>query len=93
MLAACERIDRHGYRVWNLGGDHPVTLSGLIDTVGAVVGRAPVIERAPMQPGDVERTWADLTRSRAELGYQPRTGLREGIERQYRWMLARAGGR
>lgn len=87
VLSACERIDAHGYRVWNLGGDHPVTLSELVETVASVVGRAPVIERAPAQPGDVERTWADLTRSRAELGYAPRTALREGVERQYRWML------
>ncbi len=90
VLAACERIDAHGYRVWNLGGDHPITLAELVDTVAAVVGRAPVIERLPMQPGDVQRTWADLTRSRAELGYRPATPIRDGIEAQYRWMRGQA---
>ena len=90
VLGACERIDAHGYRVWNLGGDHPVTLSELIDTVSSVVGRDPVIDRRPMQPGDVDRTWADLTRSRAELAYNPATTIREGIERQYRWMRRNA---
>ncbi|MCC5822826.1 MAG: GDP-mannose 4,6-dehydratase [Phycisphaerales bacterium] len=90
VLAACERIDEHGYRVWNLGGDHPITLSELIDTVSAVVGRAPVIDRRPMQPGDVDRTWADLTRSRAELAYNPKTAVREGIERQLQWMRQHA---
>ncbi len=86
VLAACERIDAHGYRVWNLGGDHPITLAELVDTVAAVVGRTPVIERLPMQPGDVQRTWADLTRSRSELGYQPTTPIRDGIRAQLGWM-------
>lgn len=92
VLAAIEKTPEHGYRIWNLGGDHPATLTELIETIGEVVGREPVIERAPMQPGDVNRTWADLTRSRAELGYSPKTSLREGIEKQWAWMLEHQGG-
>jgi len=90
VLAAYERIDTHGHRIWNLGGDRPATLTDLIATVGAVVGREPTVERAPLQPGDVARTWADLTRSRAELGYAPNTELRAGIERQ--WEAIRTRG-
>ena len=74
------------FRIYNLGGDHPITLSDLIATVGRVVGREPVIDRQPMQPGDVNRTWADLTRARAELGYTPEVGIEEGIARQWAWM-------
>lgn len=91
VLAAYERIGEHGYRVWNLGGDHPITLADLVSIIGETVGREPVIERQAMQPGDVERTWADLTRSRAELGYDPRTHVRAGIERQFAWMRGRTG--
>ena len=90
VLAAYERIDNHGFRVWNLGGDHPTTLSEMIETVAGVVGRAPLIDRRPMQPGDVDRTWADLTRSRAELGYGPTTGLAEGVDRQWAWWRSSA---
>lgn len=90
VLAACDRIDAHGYRVWNLGGDHPITLAELVDTVAAVVGRTPVIERLPMQPGDVQRTWADLTRSRSELGYRPGTPIRDGVQAQFGWMREHA---
>lgn len=86
ILAAHDRIDAHGFRVWNLGGDRPIPLTDLVRTVAEVVGREPIIDRRPMQPGDVERTWADLTRSRAELGYNPRTAVREGIARQFAWM-------
>lgn len=86
VLAAYERIDAHGYRVWNLGGDHPTTLNELIATIGEVVGRGAVINKMGMQPGDVERTWADLSRARAELGYAPATPIALGVERQWAWM-------
>jgi len=82
VLAADERIDDHGYRVWNLGSDRPVALRDLVEAVGRAVGASARIERAPMQPGDVSRTWADLSRARAELAYQPRTPLEEGLARQ-----------
>jgi UDP-glucuronate 4-epimerase len=51
-----------------------------------VTGKKAKIDPKPMQPGDVERTWADLTRSTAELGYKPTTSLEEGIRRQWEWM-------
>lgn len=89
VLASIDRIDAHGYRVWNLGGDDPIALADLVSAVGEVVGRPVAVERRPMQPGDVERTWADLTRSRAELAYHPKTSLREGMARQFEWMRAR----
>lgn len=89
ILAAYDHIDRFGYRVWNLGGDHPIRLDALIALIGRVVGHEPVIERKPMQPGDVERTWADLTRSRAELGYAPRVSVEEGLTRQWAWLKNR----
>ena len=74
-----------GYRIYNLGGDHPVSLNEMIATIERVTGKRARIERQPMQPGDVSRTWADLARSRAELGYQPRTSLAEGMARQWEW--------
>ncbi len=76
----------HGYRVYNLGGNHPITLTQLLATVGDVVGKEVKINRLPMQAGDVERTWADLTRSEKELGYRPVTSIPEGIARQWEWV-------
>jgi UDP-glucuronate 4-epimerase len=63
-------------------------LHELIRTVGEVVGREPMVERKPMQAGDVDRTWADLDRSKKELGYAPTTSIREGMEKQWAWMQA-----
>jgi UDP-glucuronate 4-epimerase len=84
VLAALDRAS--GYHVYNLGGSHPVSLSQMIATIERVTGRRLEIDRRPMQAGDVERTWADLSRSRAELGYEPRTTLEAGIARQWSWM-------
>ena len=80
-----------GYRVYNLGGSSPVTLSEMVDTIGRVVGKTPVIDRQPMQAGDVSRTWADLTRSRAELGYDPKTSLEAGVAKQWAWLREQRG--
>lgn len=90
VLRSYERIDAHGYRVWNLGGDHPTTLNELIATVEHVVGKEAVINEMGMQAGDVERTWADLTRSKRELGYAPMTGIEAGIGHQWSWMRRHA---
>jgi UDP-glucuronate 4-epimerase len=85
VIASHERIEQHGYRIWNLGGSHPVTLSEMIATIGRVVGKEPRVTPGPARPGDVERTFADLTRSRAELGYEPRVLFEEGVARQWAW--------
>lgn len=73
-------------RVFNLGGSSPVSLKEMIDAIAETVGKPAKIEQLPMQPGDVDRTWADLTRSKAELGYEPTTSFREGLKRQWEAM-------
>jgi UDP-glucuronate 4-epimerase len=90
VVAALDRIPQHGYRVWNLGNSTPVRLDDMISTIARVVGKEPNMTRGPAQKGDVDRTWADLTRSAAELGYQPRVKFEEGVRRQYEWL--RQGG-
>ncbi|MCC6971485.1 MAG: GDP-mannose 4,6-dehydratase [Phycisphaerales bacterium] len=86
VVASYERIDQHGYRVWNLGGSAPVRLDEMLATISRVVGHEPKITRLPMQPGDVLRTWADLSRSSRELGYSPTTGFEDGVRKQWEWM-------
>ncbi|MDX2116477.1 MAG: GDP-mannose 4,6-dehydratase [Planctomycetota bacterium] len=93
VLSAYERVGAHGYRVWNLGGNQPVKLSEMIGVIERVTGRAALIERAEMQAGDVERTYADLSRSAAELGYGPRVSFEEGVRRQWEWMRGVGGVR
>jgi UDP-glucuronate 4-epimerase len=86
VLAAADRIDEHGFRIWNLGNSSPIALRDLIASIARVVAREPVIRTAAAQPGDVERTWADLTRSTTELGYHPSTSLEAGLGKQWAWL-------
>ena len=50
-----------------------------------VLGREAIKEFVPIQPGDVEATWADTTQLRETVGYAPSTPLAEGVERFARW--------
>ena len=83
IRAALERCER--YRVYNLGGSDPVTLKQLIEELERAIGKPAIIDRRPAQLGDVERTYADLTRSTAELGYKPKVALPEGLKRFVEW--------
>lgn len=87
ILAAMDHLS--GYHVWNLGGSRTVTLAKLIEMISHRLGRKAVIEEQPMQPGDVDRTWADTTRSLRELHWEPRTGIEEGLDRFMAWFRCR----
>jgi UDP-glucuronate 4-epimerase len=74
--------------ILNLGNAEPVSLDRLIAAVERAVGRTAVRIPRPPQPGDVETTFADLSRSAAALGYAPKVKLEDGIARfvdWYRW--------
>ena len=75
--------------VWdNLGGDSPITLSNLIQTIGQVAGRQPIIDQKPMQPGDVPATYADISRAQSKLGFEPTTPINVGVPKFCEWYLA-----
>jgi len=74
-----------GYDVINLGSDRPVALSHVIAVIGDLVGRKPVIEYRPAHPADVPITWADVTRARQRLGWQPQVSLEAGLEACVAW--------
>jgi UDP-glucuronate 4-epimerase len=60
----------------------------MIRVLGEAFGRSPRVRELPMEPGDVERTFADLERARALLDYRPSTDFPEGIRRFAEWYLA-----
>src|SRR5262249_29155166 len=79
-------LDRSkGYRIYNLGESRTVSLKELVAAIGRATGKEPGVEWQPAQPGDVPRTFADIGRARAELGYDPRVGLEEGLRRFVGW--------
>lgn len=75
------------YETCNLGNSNPVTLARLLELIHEVSGRTLVIDRKPMQPGDVRSTFADTTRAGQLLGYEPRVSIRDGLERFNEWYL------
>ena len=80
-------IDRcSGYEIINLGSKHPITLTDMIATVADACGREPTIETKPMQPGDVNRAFADLEKAARLLDYKPTTPFAEGVQRQVEWL-------
>ncbi len=87
VIAALEWSGRAqvGVEDFNLGGNRSVTTGDMVDEISRALGIAPTIEWAPMQPGDVQRTAADLSKSGAVLGYAPGTPFPEGIRRFVAW--------
>ena len=83
VVRALERCRDH--HLYNLGNSDPVELRTMIALLGEALGREPIIQQLPEQPGDVRQTYADVTRARDELGYAPRTPFRDGLARFVAW--------
>jgi UDP-glucuronate 4-epimerase len=73
------------HRVFNLGNDRPEELMTLVSLLEKELGIEAKKVYKGMQKGDVERTWADISKARALLGYQPKTSLAEGVARTIAW--------
>ncbi len=73
--------------IFNLGENQTTTLAELIAMIEIALGKKAVIERKPEQPGDVPVTFADITKARVLLGYDPRTKIAEGIPKFVEWFL------
>jgi UDP-glucuronate 4-epimerase len=89
-VLACTRRE-FGFGIYNLGESQTVTLSELISLLEQALGRKAVLDRQPLQPGDVPITYADISKARRDLGYDPRTKIAEGIPRFVEWFRG-AGG-
>ncbi len=77
-IMACTQKE-FGYEVFNLGESQVVKLSHLIELLENALGKKAIIDRQPMQPGDVPLTFADISKARAKLGYNPQTRIEQGI--------------
>ena len=77
----------HGYEIYNIGESQTTSLSELVQWIEEQMGKRAQVEYLPAQPGDVERTYADIRKARERLGYHPKINMREGISRFVRWYL------
>jgi UDP-glucuronate 4-epimerase len=83
IIACTER--QIGYEIFNLGESQTVKLSYMIELLENALGKKAIIDRQPMQPGDVPLTYADVSKARAKLGYNPQTKFERGIEIFIEW--------
>lgn len=74
------------YEVVNLGNSRRITLSELIGELEGCLGTSATLHRLPEQPGDVPRTWADVSKAKALFGWEPQTSFRDGIEQFTKWV-------
>jgi UDP-glucuronate 4-epimerase len=73
------------HRVYNLGNNKTEKLTRFVEVLEASIGRKAVIEYAPMQPGDVPSTYADIDASRRDFGYEPKVAIDQGLPRFVAW--------
>ena len=73
------------YEILNLGNSSPVSLKEMINIIGKCLNVVPDIEELPMQPGDVDRTYACIDKAKNMIGYNPQTPFEEGIKKFVKW--------
>ena len=73
------------YRIYNIGNNQPVQLLYFIDCLERALGRKATRNLLPLQPGDVEATYADVDDLAAAVGFRPKTPIEDGIARFVEW--------
>ena len=75
------------FEIINLGNNYAISLKDLVAAIEEVTGKKAIINQQPEQPGDVPRTFADITKAKRLLNYQPKTELKDGLKKFYDWFL------
>jgi UDP-glucuronate 4-epimerase len=80
-------FDKSLFEIINLGNNYAVSLKELIANIEEITGSKARIDQQPEQPGDVPRTFADISKAKELLNYQPTTKLQDGLKNFYNWFL------
>lgn len=84
-VVAASDASHSGHKLYNLGNHQPVALKHFVSVLEEALGKKAEIEYAPMQPGDVMETYADITESQNDLGYQPQCSIEKGLPMFVSW--------
>ena len=89
IIRSCNYVENNNdvYEILNLGNSSPVSLKEMINTIAEVLNKTPNIQELPMQPGDVEKTFADISKAKKLIGYNPKTSFQDGIENFVKWYI------
>jgi UDP-glucuronate 4-epimerase len=73
------------WKIYNVGNNRPEDLMDVVSLLEKEVGRTAIKEMLPMQPGDVEATYADIAELERDIGFRPSTTIDEGVARFAKW--------
>ena len=87
VLLSIKFLDEHKnvYEIINLGSNHPVTLIEMVTVIENTLRKKAIVEYLPMQPGDVDATYADISKACKLIGYKPSVSFEEGIKNFLIW--------
>ena len=82
---SCALNHLEGYKIYNLGESKVITLKKLVEVIETILGKKALLNQLPMQQGDVSRTFADISKARAEIGYNPAHDFETGVKKFVDW--------
>ncbi len=87
IIKSCDYIASHNnvFEIINLGNSSPISLKEMINMIAKTLNVKPKILKLPMQMGDVDRTYADITKAKKLIGYNPKTSFEQGIKKFVDW--------
>ncbi len=86
-VVAAMQYNKSDFEIINIGNHYAVSLNELIAALEGVTGKKAKIRQEPEQPGDVPKTFADISKAKRLLGYQPKTTLNAGLKKFYDWFI------
>ena len=86
IIGAINNKNKRTCEIYNLGNSNTVNLNQFIQTCEEVTGKSAIFNRLPEQPGDVPKTYSDITKAKQDLDYDPKTNLLEGLTKMYEWL-------
>jgi UDP-glucuronate 4-epimerase len=92
VVASIDEPRTGAFRIYNLGGSRTTTLLELVELISSNLGRKPIVEWLPEQPGDMKRTLADVSLAGQALGYAPKVPIDDGIRRFVDWFRRSSEG-
>lgn len=79
------------FEIYNLGGDNPIRLMKFVELIEKNMGKEAQKNFLPMQPGDIKETYADISKARSKVGYQPKTKIEDGLKIFCDWFKENKG--
>ncbi len=87
VTKSCQYLldNRNVYEILNLGESQTISLNKMVATIERALEKQAILDKQPMQPGDVQRTFADISKAKKMIKYSPKTKFEEGVVKFVKW--------